>query len=444
MKEIAYIVIFTIVFFLLVIVALYVSGFLLILTWFGLKKRFISGKTIESEPPISAEPESSIPVESESPVPMESVPSATSPFKSLFNNNIWGRTRKVRCFLLVILLFFPIRFGSKYLITLQTEFFRDANKSIKYLQNSNNVSIEVPYRMYLNFLDEKTFFYFTDKEIISIGEKKECNSSFGNKKDIDVKAILKKADCLYKEKKYREEYELLKFIVDNRLNNVFDEYYYKDYISYIRYIERHYLKPATTLLEDENFLLWSRRLFVMAKNRISFMDFPPLDYSDNYVNDIFNKVILVNWFIQDTYDYYFNNENVLGFLRSIDDIKKLSYIKYEELNDFQKECYKYLVGVRYFREKKYDLCYSYFDKNGIDESNIGKKNFKDINDYITLMKVRCIFWDIYYRKFRLIGKDEFQNNKSEVIEFVENMKDFIYKDSVKNDIDYYIEKIGNI
>lgn len=171
----------------------------------------------------------------------------------------------------------------------------------------------------------------------------------------------------------------------------------------------------------------------MARNRTEFIDFPPLDEDGNYINNIFNKTLLISWFIKDVHDYYFNKD-LLIFISSLENLDLISNIRYKHLNERQKACYKYLIGVRFFRKKQYKDCYYY-----LNENRSIFVDFPDIHDYVFFMQVRCIFWDIFYSKFEIAYEDNVKNGSTGI--FLNKVKAFIKQESLRNDVDYYINRI---
>ncbi|MCI5122038.1 MAG: hypothetical protein D3908_12765 [Candidatus Electrothrix sp. AUS4] len=185
----------------------------------------------------------------------------------------------------------------------------------------------------------------------------------------------------------------------------------------------------------------SRKLLLRANERLEYLDTSPLDLEGNDTNGIYNTIILVNFTIGDIYDFYFHRKNILEFYYSISGhrigiVPKL--LNYEDLNSQQKNIYKYLNGVNLLHNKKYDNCYHYFNEITL---NKGDK----INDYIFLMKARCIFWNVFHNKFTLINREDIKEGwPSDDVFLLEDIKKNIKRESIKNDIDYYIMKIKKI
>lgn len=147
--------------------------------------------------------------------------------------------------LILFLLFFPIRFFIKKIINYQTEIFRKTNLSIKYMKNVPDISI--PYITFYPFIDngkivsysKYKLFDFVDKDSNSIGDKKECKLSYDSLSYSSgtLADLLKEADCLYRKKKYDDEYNLLMFIIKNKLSNNNDIFPYINYGKYFSYIQ---------------------------------------------------------------------------------------------------------------------------------------------------------------------------------------------------------------
>ena len=266
----------------------------------------------------------------------------------------------------------------------------------------------------------------------SLGERKTCTDKDKAyfKSNINSENFFKYAECLHNEQSYREEFKFLSSIssMQSEIDNN----------DYIEYIESHYLTPAIELMENRQYILWARRLLVMANNRIKGFDSQPLNSLsyESYKN--INDSILFNFITSDINNFFFNFDQYWQAIRSLHS-RGYDFLEtdYNSLDDQLKIFYDYYSAVKLFREAKYTASYELLG-TFVTSENVSPA----FQDYGRILRVRTLFYCFTHRDEECGILENLNIEKThEVIEEMNFEKINIVKESIQNDVDHYIQDL---